>query len=213
MEKFFNNRRNYSKYSLDFKTLTQDPLDLFNEWFVEAQENEPPDANAFALATTGKNMQPSCRYLLLKAYDNINGFIFFTNYESRKGKQISENNLGAMAFFWPIAQRQVRIEGVIKVLSNSLSDEYFNVRPQGSKIGAWASPQSKAIPNREYLEGLKKEYEEKYSLFQVPRPKYWGGFHLIPNRIEFWQGRPDRLHDRFEYTFEGKSWEKERLAP
>ncbi len=213
MEKFFNNRRNYSKSNLDFKALPQDPLVLFHKWFVEAQEKEPPDANAFALATTGKNMQPSCRYLLLKAFDKKDGFIFFTNYESKKGKQITENNLGAMAFFWPIAQRQVRIEGIINILSDDLSDEYFKVRPQGSKIGAWASPQSKPIPSREYLENLKKEYEEKYSLFQIPRPKYWGGFQLSPYRIEFWQGRPDRLHDRFEFTLEGKTWKKERLAP
>jgi pyridoxamine 5'-phosphate oxidase len=118
-----------------------------------------------------------------------------------------------MVFYWPISQRQVRAEGKITLVSDKESDEYFNIRPEGSKIGAWASPQSKAIPNREYLENLRKEYQDKYTQFRIPRPDFWGGYKLVPDVVEFWQGRSDRLHDRFEYQLINGSWKKERLAP
>ena len=212
MKKVYDIRRDYAKASLDFNELKADPVEFFDDWFTAAQQHEPYDPNAFVLSTSDKEGRCSGRYLLLKAY-NENGFVFFTNYESRKSQQIDINPFGAMTFFWPVAQRQVRIEGKISVLDPDLSDEYFKERPEGSKIGAWASPQSKPIPNREYLERLKNEYEEKYSQFRVPRPSYWGGYKLEPDVIEFWQGRPDRLHDRFEYRLIEDVWKKERLAP
>ncbi|HBH49296.1 MAG TPA: pyridoxamine 5'-phosphate oxidase [Bacteroidales bacterium] len=212
MKKFFNIRRDYSNQSLNFNDLNADPLIQFDSWFRAAQKIEPHEPNAFVLGTSTKTGRNSSRFLLLKAYDD-EGFIFFTNYESRKSKQIAENPYGAMAFYWPVLQRQVRIEGKITNLPKKQSDEYFHVRPDGSKIGAWASPQSEPIPNREYLEKLKKEYEDKYSQFRIPRPEYWGGYKLVPDLIEFWQGRADRLHDRFEYRLLDGVWIKERLAP
>lgn len=212
MKKFFNIRREYTSNSIHLNDLSQNPLEQFDIWFREAKEVEPFEPNAFVLGTSTKDGLCSTRYLLLKAYDD-EGLIFFTNYESRKSQQIDNNPYGSMAFYWPRLQRQVRIEGSIHILPTLVSDEYFNDRPQGSKIGAWASPQSRPIPNREYLENLKKEYEEEYSQFRVPRPDYWGGYKLTPSIIEFWQGKKDRLHDRFEYQFRNGGWSKERLAP
>ena len=212
MKKLFNIRRDYTSESLNLNDLLSNPFEQFDIWYKEAKDAEPFESNAFVLGTASKDGIVSTRYLLLKAYDE-EGFIFFTNYESRKSQQIKENPHGAMAFYWPRLQRQVRIEGGLTILPHEQSDEYFNERPQGSKIGAWASPQSKIIPNREYLEKLKQEYEDEYSQFRVPRPSFWGGYKLSPLRIEFWQGKKDRLHDRFEYMFKGGSWTKERLAP
>jgi pyridoxamine 5'-phosphate oxidase len=212
MKKYFDIRRDYTDLCLNFNDLLPNPMDQFDLWFREAQENEPFESNSFVLGTSTKSGRSSTRFLLLKAYDE-EGFIFYTNYESRKSRQIEENPLGSMAFYWPVAERQVRVEGRLTLLSDKQSDEYFDARPEGSKIGAWASPQSKPIPNREYLEKLKSEYEKKYTQFKVPRPPYWGGYKLIPDLVEFWQGRSDRLHDRFEYRFFDGHWEKERLAP
>ncbi len=212
MNKLFQIRRNYNQGKLNFNDLKQNPLEQFDIWFRYAIEKETTEVNTMAFASSSGNGDISVRYLLLKAYDN-EGFIFFTNYESRKSAQLRSNPYGAIAFYWPTAQQQIRAEGKIKELPASKSDEYFNERPQGSKIGAWASPQSKPIPSREYLEMLKEEYQKKYSNFRVPRPEFWGGYKLIPHVVEFWQGRPDRLHDRFEYRLRGNIWRKERLAP
>jgi pyridoxamine-phosphate oxidase len=212
MKKFFNIRKDYNNTSLNFNELKTFPMDQFDEWFTVAQKVETNETNAMSLATASANGRSSSRYVLIKAYDK-EGIIFFTNYESRKSKDIEENPYGSMAIFWPNLQRQVRAEGKLILLPSKDSDEYFNNRPNGSKIGAWASPQSKPIPNREYLELLKNEYEKKYSQFKVPRPEYWGGYKLIPDVMEFWQGRKDRLHDRFEYRFKNNIWKKERLAP
>jgi pyridoxamine 5'-phosphate oxidase len=212
MKKVFKLRRNYSAKELNFNDLNPNPLVEFDIWFKKALKSKESEPNAMAFATSFSNSEISVRYLLLKAYDD-NGFIFFTNYESRKSEHIRINPQGALVFYWPKLQQQVRAEGRVILLSHRESDEYFNNRPQGSKIGAWASPQSKQIPSREYLEKLKDEYKKKYTHFRIPRPEFWGGYKLIPNRIEFWQGRPDRLHDRFEYYLKDNIWRKERLAP
>lgn len=212
MNKLFSFRRDYNSDILNFNDLDPDPMVQFEKWFALATKKEPHEPNAMALATADINGRPSVRYLLLKGYDH-SGFVFFTNYESRKSSDIKNNPWGALVFYWPVLQQQVRAEGKIFILSDADSDEYFNDRPQGSKIGAWASPQSKPIPNREYLEKLKDEYEKKYQNFRVPRPKFWGGYKLVPHTLEFWQGRPDRLHDRFEYRLKEGVWKKERLAP
>ncbi|MBN2486911.1 MAG: pyridoxamine 5'-phosphate oxidase [Bacteroidales bacterium] len=212
MEELILSRREYQTPPLNLSDLNPNPIEQFNDWFRQALSEEKTEANAMAFATVGENGQPSVRYLLLKSVDH-NGFIFFTNYESRKGNEINNTPLAALVFYWPVTQRQVRAEGEVEILSPADSDYYFNHRPQGSKIGAWASPQSKPIPNREYLEKLKDDYEKKYRNFLVPRPQYWGGYKLIPNMVEFWQGQPDRLHDRFEYRLKHGVWKKERLAP
>lgn len=212
MKRIFKLRRNYEDLELNFNDLSPNPLVQFDHWFKQAVKTEVFEPNAMAFATSSGNGEISVRYLLLKAYDK-EGFVFFTNYESRKSEHLKINPNGALVFYWPQLQRQVRAEGKVILLSDKESDEYFNVRPQGSKIGAWASPQSKQIPSREYLEKLKKEYQKKYTNFRVPRPDFWGGYKLVPNRIEFWQGRPDRLHDRFEYLLKDNIWKKERLAP
>lgn len=212
MNRLFQFRRNYEQSELNFNELKPNPLDQFDLWFKQAIEKKTAEVNAMAFASTSGNGNVSVRYLLLKAYDN-EGFIFFTNYESRKSLQLKANPYGAIAFYWQPTQQQVRAEGKIVELSPEESDEYFNERPKGSKIGAWASPQSKPIPSREYLENLKDEYQKKYSNFRIPRPQFWGGYKLIPQIVEFWQGRPDRLHDRFEYQRKGNTWKKERLAP
>lgn len=212
MNKLFQFRRNYNPGELNFNDLKQNPLEQFDVWFKQAVAKETSEVNAMAFASGSGINDVSVRYLLLKAYDN-QGFIFFTNYESRKSVQLRVNPYGAIAFYWPLVQQQIRAEGKIIELSAKESDEYFNERPQGSKIGAWASPQSKPIPSREYLVNLKEEYQRKYTNFRIPRPEFWGGYKLIPNIVEFWQGRPDRLHDRFEYRLKGNTWKKERLAP
>lgn len=213
MKKIFGFRRDYTSTDLNFNELKQNPMDQFDLWFKEAVEHNEYEPNAMAFATSTPKCEPSVRYLLLKAYDT-EGLIFFTNYESRKSLELKNNPTAATVFYWSKAQRQVRIEGKIKLLSKIESDEYFNERPNGRKIGAWASPQSKPIPSREYLEKLKNEYQKKYSNFRVPRPEFWGGYKLIPKMVEFWQGRPDQLHDRFQYILkDDKIWKKERLAP
>ncbi len=211
--KIFGIRRDYTATTFNFNELKQNPMDQFDLWFKDAIEFDEIEPNAMAFATSTTKGVPSVRYLLLKAYDT-EGCVFFTNYESLKSQHLKSNPNAAMVFYWQKAQRQVRIEGKINLLSDLESDEYFNERPNGSKIGAWASPQSKPIPSREYLENLKEEYQKKYSQFMVPRPKFWGGYKLIPRIVEFWQGRPDRLHDRFQYQLrEDNVWKKERLAP
>jgi pyridoxamine 5'-phosphate oxidase len=212
MNKLFQTRRDYNADELAFNHLKLNPMDQFDLWYTNASNSEQLESNAMALATVSKEGLPSVRYLLLKAYDD-SGFVFFTNFESRKGIHIKENPFGALVFYWPVLQQQVRAEGKIEMLSEIESDDYFNERPHGSKIGAWASPQSKPIPSREYLEKLKEEYLDKYKNFRIPRPKFWGGYKLIPTLLEFWQGRPDRLHDRFEYRLKDGVWKKERLAP
>ncbi len=205
-------RREYSLKSLNESEVKASPFDQFDIWMREAVNSMIPDPNAMTLATSTFEGKPSARIVLLKKYSD-KGFAFFTNYESRKAKNIIQNPYGALVFYWPELERQVRVEGKIRRTSDDESDQYFKTRPEGSKIGAWASPQSSVIPNRKYLERLMADFEEELKGRTIKRPPNWGGYILVPNLFEFWQGRPNRLHDRIQYSLINKQWKIERLAP
>lgn len=205
-------RREYLSRKLSYKDLNTDPFLQFKKWLNEAYDQNLTDANAMTLATSTSDGKPTARILLLRHWDE-KGFVFFTNYESKKGFQIAENPWGALVFYWSLLERQIRIEGKIVKTSREESDDYFDSRPEGSQVGAWASPQSKKIPSREYLESLQEDYIEVFKNSQLKRPINWGGYRLIPDLFEFWQGRENRLHDRFEYIRENGSWSIYRLAP
>lgn len=207
-------RREYTRDGLTEAEAPAEPLTLFRQWFAQAQELEQPpiEANAMTLATVDEQGRPHCRVLLLKALDE-RGFTFFTNYESAKGQQLSAQPYAAMTFFWPTLERQVRIEGVVEQVSAQESDAYFQVRPLGSRLGAWASPQSRVIAGREALEDLLKDVQQRFSDQAPTCPPHWGGYRLLPQRIEFWQGRASRLHDRLNYRLQDAAWLRERLAP
>ncbi|OIO99531.1 MAG: pyridoxamine 5'-phosphate oxidase [Bacteroidetes bacterium CG2_30_32_10] len=205
-------RKNYTKLTLSKKEVNKNPFLQFNNWFEDALMNENSEVNAMIFATVGENNKPSARVVLLKDFDE-KGFVFFTNYESKKGKQISQNNYAAIVFFWHNIERQVRIEGAISKISNDQSDSYFEERPLGNKIGAIVSPQSQVILNSQYLEDLKTKIETKLQNKEIHRPANWGGYCLEPDLFEFWQGRADRLHDRLQYRKEDATWIIERLAP
>jgi pyridoxamine 5'-phosphate oxidase len=199
--------------ALDEKDLKQNPIDQFGIWFEEALNFNVLDPNAMTLATVSKEGKPSARIVLLKSFDN-NGFTLFTNYDSRKGIELLENKNAALVFFWPEVDRQIRIEGEIQKVAKDVSDKYFASRPVGSRIGACISPQSKIIKDREFLETLKAEHELNVRKGKsITRPYNWGGYILAPNVIEFWQGRKNRLHDRFEYKLGNGNWTCNRLAP
>ena len=190
-----------------------DPIQLFKKWFEEAQEKEISDPNAMQIATVSKNGFPSVRTVLMK--DIINGnFVFYTNYESRKSKEIFETKKAAICFYWKSINRQVRVVGEIKKISGKISDQYFNTRSLGSKIGAWASMQSQPLKNRETLLNKVKELKKRFDE-NVPRPKHWGGFQIIPNEFEFWQDGDFRLHDRFilKPIDQSKLWKCQRHYP
>lgn len=207
-------RRNYAREGLTEAQAPDEPFALFRQWFDEAVKTEqaPVEANAMTLATVDADGRPHCRVLLLKGLD-AQGFTFFSNYLSAKGQQIAAKPFAAMTFFWPTLERQVRIEGRVAKVTPQESDAYFQVRPLGSRLGAWASPQSQVIASREALEGLLKATEERFSDTQPTCPDHWGGYRLVPDRIEFWQGRPSRLHDRLNYRLINDRWQRERLAP
>lgn len=207
-------RRDYTRDGLTEANAPVEPFALFTRWFEEAlaTEQAPVEANAMTLATVDAQGRPHCRVLLLKALDP-QGFTFFTNYESDKGRQLDANPFAAMTFFWPTLERQVRIEGRVSKVSHDESDAYFQVRPLGSRLGAWASPQSRVIADRAELEGLLKATEQRFSDTQPHCPEHWGGYRLLPERIEFWQGRSSRLHDRLNYRLVDQAWQRERLAP
>lgn len=189
-----------------------EPFRLFDDWYREAREAGLYLPESMTLATSTPDGFPSARLVLLKRHDE-RGFVFFTNYESRKAVEMAENPQAALAIHWPILQRQVRIEGTVEKTSEQDSFAYYRTRPRGSRIGAWASPQSAVIEDREQLERKVAEYEALYPGDDVPLPPYWGGYRLRPERIEFWQGRANRLHDRFVFTRTGDTWTVERLAP
>ena len=209
-------RRNYTRDGLLEELAPDQPLPLFKQWFDDAVATEQPpvEPNAMMLATVDQAGQPHCRVLLLKGLDE-QGFVFYSNYESAKGQQISSQPRAAMTFFWPALERQVRIEGVIERVSAAESDAYFNLRPLGSRHGAWASAQSQLLSGREELEEALAAVELRFAdNQQPPRPEHWGGYRLLPQRIEFWQGRTCRLHDRLSYQLQaGNQWLRERLSP
>ena len=206
-------RTDYQLASLDESVVGLDPFLFFRRWFEEAMEAAVTEVNAMTLATCDTQGKPHARIVLLKGIEE-GGFVFYTNYQSHKGRQLSESPQAALVFFWPELQRQVRIEGVVRKVSPEASDAYFQSRPVGSRIGAWASPQSAEIDGRSVLESREQEYSERFADGTIPRPEHWGGYVVVPNLIEFWQGRSSRLHDRiaFELTESG-SWRKYRLAP
>ena len=206
-------RKDYKLQSLDEKNIEEDPFKQFEKCWKEVLESNIDEANAMTLATAGKNGKPSARIVLLKGFTK-EGFLFFTNYESHKADELKENPQACLVFFWKELERQVRVEGLVEKISAVESDEYFNSRPTGSKIGAWASPQSKVIASRKILEEKVEVAEKKFSRKEIQRPEHWGGYILKPTLIEFWQGRPGRLHDRIQYTLiENNNWKIERLAP
>lgn len=208
-----NMRREYSGQELSESNVSPDPLRQFGIWFEEAIRAEVPDPHAMALATVSEEGMPSVRFVLLRGLE-MDGFTFYTNYESRKAQELRANANAALAFFWQELDRQIRIEGEIAKVAESQSDKYFASRPRASQIAAWASNQSTVISGRDELDRRFREIESKFDGQPVPRPGNWGGFNLKPRSIEFWQGRPGRLHDRILYTLTGDDrWEIKRLAP
>jgi len=192
--------------------LNPDPIAQFSIWYEEALKAEFIHPNAFTLATSTPDGKPSARQLLLKDFDN-DGFVFYSNSKSKKGHDLSDNPFAALCFWWDKLERQVRVEGQIKMVSEDEADQYFSTRPLGSQLGAWASDQSAVIADRKFLEDRVQNFEDKYKDKKVPRPSHWNGYRLVPESIEFWQGRDNRLHDRLRYRLEDGKWLIERLAP
>jgi pyridoxamine 5'-phosphate oxidase len=211
-ENIQNLRQDYSAAELAEADVDKSPVVQFGKWFKDALDAQLHEPNVMTLATADLTGKPTARILLLKGFDE-DGFVFFTNYASKKGEQLAENPQASMVFFWPELQRQVRIEGIVSKVSAEESTAYFHSRPAGSQIGAMASPQSTVIPNREVLEERVEELKAAYAEKEIPRPEHWGGYLLKPDHIEFWQGRPSRLHDRITYTSLNGVWTINRLAP
>lgn len=206
------NRREYTRSGLNRKDLAEDPIKQFELWFKQALDSDYPDANAMILATVSADGKPSSRTVLLKGLDET-GFTFFTNYNSAKGRDIATNNQVALLFPWLQFERQVRICGTVSKITPEASAEYFNSRPIGSQLGAWASDQSKTIASREALNLQLAEITTRFKDTMPTTPEHWGGYKVTPESIEFWQGREGRLHDRFEYKLEGSKWQANRLQP
>jgi pyridoxamine 5'-phosphate oxidase len=206
-------RKEYALHSLDEKSISVNPFIQFENWFNEAIASQIVEVNAMNLATVSESGRPSSRIVLLKGFSE-NGFSFYTNYQSNKGKDLALNPYCALSFFWPDLERQIRIEGVAEKVSAADSERYFISRPKESQIGAWASPQSSVIGSREIIEKRYKDIEKKFEgQNTLPKPKQWGGYLVKPFLIEFWQGRQSRLHDRLQYTLVDGAWKIVRLAP
>jgi len=208
-----NYRKSYEKSALLEHVISANPMALFQQWFKEAEaSNEIEEPNAMTLATNGTDGFPKTRVVLLKQF-NDTGFVFYTNYESEKGKAIAKNSKVCLSFFWPNLERQIIIKGEAQQIAAKESDAYFNSRPKGSRLGALVSPQSQVIASRAELEDNLKILENEYVDKQIPRPEHWGGYLVTPFSLEFWQGRPNRLHDRIRYERQDATWIMERLAP
>jgi pyridoxamine 5'-phosphate oxidase len=206
-------RREYKLESLSEMDVHPNAIEQFTSWWEEALKSKIDEVNAMTLATASRDGLPSARIVLLKGYDET-GFVFYTNYNSFKGQQLAENPRGCLVFFWKELERQIRITGLIGKTTPAESDDYFDIRPEGSRLGAIASPQSQIIPDRESLQLKVDELRNKISSDVIKRPENWGGYRLMPAIIEFWQGRPNRLHDRIQYTLQDDgSWKIDRLAP
>ncbi len=206
-------RTEYTKATLDQATVDKNPIAQFEKWFHEALEAEVLEANAMTLSTVTESGRPTARIVLLKGIEQ-NKFLFYTNYQSQKGKELDNNPACALTFFWPELERQVRIEGISERLESSVSEAYFQSRPRSSQVGAWASPQSSIIKDRSLLEVRAREIEKRFAGNEIlPKPNQWGGYAIEPFEIEFWQGRPSRLHDRIVYYKSENQWVIHRLAP
>jgi pyridoxamine 5'-phosphate oxidase len=206
-------RHDFAKMILDESMIDQDPVRQFEKWFQEAVEAKVNEPNAMVVSTVDEMNHPSARVVFLRGFDQ-NGFVFYTNYQSRKGKEIEQNPFACFTFFWPELERQIRIEGRLTKQSAADSDAYFMSRPESSRLGAWASPQSETIAKRTVLKAKLEKVKADFSGKTVIRPEWWGGYSLMPYRVEFWQGRESRLHDRIQYQKnEGSGWSISRLAP
>lgn len=206
-------RKEYKLRSLDETEISQNPISQFSLWWDDAIHSKIDEVNAMTLATVKSDGTPSGRIVLLKGFDE-NGFVFFTNYNSDKGKELAQHKTACLIFFWKELERQVKIIGTVEKNSDEENDEYFNSRPEGSKIGAWASSQSLPIANRSVIEENVLKFQQQFAGKPITRPPHWGGYRVSPTLIEFWQGRPSRLHDRILYTLQNEeSWKIERLAP
>lgn len=213
MENLHDKRKIYEKSQLIETEIKENPIEQFRDWFLDASENPTvSEANAMAVSTLEEDGCPRTRMVLLKEY-TYEGFVFYTNYDSRKGKAIEKTHKACLHFFWPGLERQIIIKADLEKIAPNLSDGYFHSRPKGSQLGAAVSPQSQEIPSRMFLEEKLKVLEQEYENKEVPRPQNWGGYLAKPYEIEFWQGRPNRLHDRIIYTLEDLDWKISRLAP
>ncbi|WP_057936317.1 pyridoxamine 5'-phosphate oxidase [Algoriphagus resistens] len=204
-------RKDYSIKSLDISDVNTNPIQQFGAWFEEAVSADVLEVNAMTVSTLGLDGTPNARILLLKGVDT--GFIFFTNYDSEKGRELEKNNSASLTFFWPELERQVRVRGKVEKITEAESDTYFFSRPLGSQIGAWVSPQSEPISSRADINARQLKIEKQFAGKAMSRPPHWGGYRLMPLSMEFWQGRPSRLHDRIKYELKEGKWILSRLAP
>lgn len=205
-------RKDYTLNGLDQQDILQSPIDQFKKWFDESLSAEVIEPNGMFLSTISPEGYPQGRIVLLKEVDN-NGFTFYTNYNSQKGNDLAAHPFASLTFWWAELERQVRIVGKVEKVNEAESDAYFSIRPRGSQLGAWVSTQSEVIENREVLIDKLAKFENKFANQPVPRPPHWGGYRVIPSEIEFWQGRPSRLHDRIRYHYQNNEWKIERLSP
>jgi pyridoxamine 5'-phosphate oxidase len=205
-------RKDYDSPRLLEEDLQVNPLDQFEDWFQAAGKHEPNEPNAMTLATCTREGRPSARIVLLKSFDS-RGFVFYSNFESRKGRELLDNPFAALVFYWPKSQRQIRIEGSVQRVEAELSDRYFQQRPAGARLGAWASNQSRPVASRAALDEIRSSAEQRFASGEIPRPEYWGGYRVAPESYEFWQGQPSRFHDRLIYTKSAEGWTIQRFMP